>query len=219
MRRLDLSRRAFRTHHSTVPRLLRCNPCAGTHASLFLAIYGLGEDAKNLEHHGGANEGGVAAGIEGRRHLYDVAPDQIEALQTADHALRLGGRKAADLRCAGARGIGGVQSIYVEADINGAISNDAARFCNDPFDTEGDKFLDVDDAYADVARKFLVVEIIERAANPNLDRSLRVEQILLDGTSERRSMGIFLATEIAVAGVRVSVKMYHAHRSIAGNSA
>ena len=36
-------------------------------------------------------------GIEGRRHLDDIAADEVEPVERADHVLRLGGREAADL--------------------------------------------------------------------------------------------------------------------------
>src|SRR5262249_56886390 len=58
---------------------------------------GVGEEAEDLEHHGGADERGVAGGVEGRRDLDDVAADEVEALQAADQALRLARGEAADL--------------------------------------------------------------------------------------------------------------------------
>ena len=63
---------------------------------------GLGEDAEDLEHEGGADQGRVARGVEGRRHLDHIAADQVEAAQAADHLLGVEGRVAADLRRAGA---------------------------------------------------------------------------------------------------------------------
>src|SRR5882757_1874308 len=57
----------------------------------------LREQAEDLPHHRDADERGVAAHVEGRRDFDDVAADQVEPAQPAQHALSLVRGVAADL--------------------------------------------------------------------------------------------------------------------------
>ena len=68
-------------------------------------------------------------------------------------------------------------------------------------------------------RQVLLVGGIHRAAHADLDRPLGIDQALLDGAAERRAVGVFLAAEIAVAGVGMGVEMDQADRPLAGDRA
>ena len=117
-----------------------------------------------------------------------------------------------DLRRPRAGGIGGIEPVNIKADVGGTATHDSACLGNDPLDAEGEEFLYVNNPDAGVDGKFLVFHIVNRPPNADLDRSLRVKQAFLDGAPERRSMGKFVATEIAVVCVGMGIKMYHAHR-------
>ena len=182
-------------------------------------MHGRGQHAQDLEHHRGADQRGVAGWVERRRHLDDVAADEVETVEAADHALRLGRREAADLRRAGSRRIDRVEPVDVEADIDRAVADDPPRLGDHLIRAEPEEFLDMDDADAGVLGPILLVGRIHRAADADLDHPLRVDQPLLDGAAERRAMGIFLAAEIAVAGVGMGVEMHDPDRPLAGDRA
>src|SRR5215216_7272333 len=105
--------------HRSTRRSLAASLSAGLGSCIvgLAAVYGVGQDAENFKHQGAADDCGIAARIKGRRHLDDVTADQIEALQAADHALRLGRGEASYLRRARAGGIGGIEPVNIEADV------------------------------------------------------------------------------------------------------
>ena len=70
-----------------------------------------------------------------------------------------------------------------------------------------------------LSRPVLLVGRIHRAADADLDHPFRIDQPLLDGAAERRAVGVFLAAEIAVAGVGMGVEMNDADRPLAGDGA
>ena len=98
---------------------------------VFAAVHRRRQHAQDLEHDGRTDQRGVAGRIEGRRDLDDVAADEVEPVEAADHALRLGGREAADLRRAGARRVDRVEPVDIEADIGRAVADDAPRLGDD----------------------------------------------------------------------------------------
>jgi hypothetical protein len=55
-----------------------------------------------------------------------------------------------------------------------------------------------------------VLEIVDRAAQADLDGAAAIEKPLLDGTSKRRSVGQLEAAEIAVPKVGMGIEMHHA---------
>src|SRR5205823_5659648 len=126
---------------------------------------------------------------------------EVEPFERADHALRLGGREAADLGRAGARCIDRVEPVDIEADIGRTIAEDAFRFGHHRLRPEPEEFLDMDDADADALSPVLLVRGIHRAAHADLDHPLRVSEPFLDSAAERRPMRVFLAAEIAVGGI------------------
>src|SRR5262245_1703445 len=75
----------------------------------------LGKQAEDLPHYRDAYERGVAAHVERRRDLDDIAADQIEPAQAADHALRLMRCVTADFGRAGTGGVGRIEPVDVEA--------------------------------------------------------------------------------------------------------
>src|SRR6266540_1358474 len=147
----------------------------------------LREQAEDLPHHGDTDERGVAAHVEGRRDFHDVAADQIEPTQAAQYALRLVRGVAADLRRAGARRIGGIEAVDVEADIGRAVAHDAAGLGDHLVHAEVEILLDGDHPHALLDRPHVVVALVERAADADLDHALGVQKALLDGAAERRA--------------------------------
>src|SRR5260370_29639652 len=71
--------------------------------AVLAAMHRRGQHAEDLEHHRRADQRGVAARIERRRDLHDIAADEVEAFEAADHPLRLGRREATHFGWAGAR--------------------------------------------------------------------------------------------------------------------
>src|SRR5579862_8792002 len=97
------------------------------HGLLLAAMYRRGQHAEDLEHHRRTDEGGITRRVEGWRDLDDIAADEVEPGEAAQHLLRLGGRVAANLRGAGARRVDRVEPVDIEADIGRAIAGDAPR--------------------------------------------------------------------------------------------
>src|SRR5258706_6347056 len=91
------------------------------------------DDTEDLEHHGGADQRGRAARIEGWRDLDDVAADEVEAGKAAHHDLRLENAHAAAFRRAGTGRVDRVEPVDVEADIGRAVADDAPRLLDDCF--------------------------------------------------------------------------------------
>ena len=55
-----------------------------------------------------------------------MAADEVATAQSAQHALGVVGGVSADLRGAGAERVDRVEAIHVEADISGAVADDAS---------------------------------------------------------------------------------------------
>src|ERR1051326_5383572 len=157
--------------------------------AVLAAMHGGGQHAQDLENHRRADERRVARRIEGRRHLDDIAANEVEPVEQADHALRLGSGEAADFGCAGPRCVDRVEPVDIKADIGRAVADDLPRLFHDPLRAEPEEFLDMNDSDADALGPFLLVRRIHRAAHADLDHTLRVGESLLDGAAERRSAG------------------------------
>src|SRR5258708_32077757 len=67
----------------------RC--CRSTGNCEIFAKVPVRDQAENFEHHGGADQGGVSGLIVRRGNLYDIAADEIQSAQSAQHALRFPG--------------------------------------------------------------------------------------------------------------------------------
>src|SRR6185312_8786343 len=116
---------------------------------LFAPMHRRRQHAQDFPHHRRTDQRGIARRVEGRRHLDDIAADEVKPVEQAKHPLRLGGREAADLRRAGSRRVDRIEPVDIEADIGRAGADDTARLINDSFGAEAEKLLDMDDADAD----------------------------------------------------------------------
>ena len=128
----------------------------------------------------------------------------------AQHLLGLEGGEAADFRGAGAGRIGGVQHVDVEAHIGGSVADDPAGFRHDGLVALLHHLFDAHHADAHLLAPLEVVEVIHRAAQPDLDRALGVQHAFLDGAPEGRAVGVFEAAEIAVIKIGVGIEVDHA---------
>ena len=79
--------------------------------------------SENFIHHGRADQGCVAAGVEGRRDFDHIAAAYIEPAHTTDQGLALDGRKPADFGSAGARRVDRIKPIDID------LLTQAARDC------------------------------------------------------------------------------------------
>ena len=48
----------------------------------------VGDQAENLEHQGGAHQGGIAGLVVWRSDFHDIAADEVQSAKTAQQALR-----------------------------------------------------------------------------------------------------------------------------------
>src|SRR5215468_5672677 len=63
----------------------------------------------------------LTRGIKHRRDLAKVSPNQVFALQAADHHLRIAHRIAANFRHTCTHGIGCIEPVDVESDVGGTL--------------------------------------------------------------------------------------------------
>src|SRR4029077_3407063 len=153
-----------------------------------------------------------AADVEGRRQLHEIGSDELDAIEKAQHLLRLEGREAADLGRARSGRLRGIDSVDVEGQIGRKRPDDGARLIHHRFHAALLKLLDEDEPHAVRTREFDVLSVIGRASDADLYDALGIKQPLLDGAAEWRAMRVFEPTEIAVVEIRMAVEMNHADR-------
>ncbi len=139
-------------------------------------------------------------------------------MQPAYHHLRLEHGDAAAFRRPGAGRVDRIEPVDVEADIGGPVADDGARLLDDRLGPLVVEFLHVDDAHAAVMAEAPDIDIVDAAADTDLDRPLGIEQPLLHRPPERRAVMEFRA-EIIVAGVAMGIEMDHADRAVLGDGA
>lgn len=98
-----------------------------------LAGNGRTEDhqAQDLEEHLGAGMGCIGGRVVLRRHLDDVAADEIDALQPADQLQNLPRRQTSDFRRTGARRETRVEAVDIEGEIGRTVADDLLRLFDD----------------------------------------------------------------------------------------
>src|SRR5262249_23092735 len=169
--------------------------------------------AEEFEHQVRGQDGrDLARPVEERRHLDDVAADQLEACEPANQPLRLVAREAADFRRAGSRRERRIDGIDVERHVRRA--GDHASDCvDDPVDAARFRLIDVDHGDAVLAMEVEIVLAVHRAADSDLDEAAAVDDLLLDRAAERRAVKV-LAAEVLVPRVDVRVELDERERSV-----
>src|SRR5262249_14949188 len=144
-----------------------------------VAIDDARQHAEHLEQEIGACKSSIARGIVGRRHLHEVASDEVEAAAAADDLQRLRRGEAADLRRAGAGRIGGIEAVDVEAEIDRPAPHLLAYLGHERRQRLVPALLGLDDAEALAARPVEIVGSVAGGAQTDLHAALAVEQALL----------------------------------------
>src|SRR5262249_26695729 len=142
----------------------------------------------------------VAGRVGHRQHLADIAADDVEALQATDDDLGIAHAEASRFRDAGADAEHGVEAVDVEGDIGRSIAAYAARLLDHGLAPHLLEIVHRDDAHADVIAVLNIVIAEACAAQPDLDRSLRIDYLLFDQAAKRGRM-IDLAAEERIEGV------------------
>ena len=143
--------------------------------------------------------------VVGRRHLDHVHADESEVDQPAQDALHLPGGQPADLGRAGARRKGRIERIDIEAEIGGRLADDLDDALGDGRRAHLVDRLGVDDGDALFDGPVADV-LVDRRADADLDRAVRVDELGIDGVVEDRAVGVVLA-EVLRPGVDVGVEM------------
>ena len=60
----------------------------------------------------------------------------------------------------------------------------------------------------------MVIRIVDRASNADLDNGIGIEQLFFDSAPKRRSVRVGIVAEIGIVGVRVRVEMDHGDRPL-----
>src|SRR5439155_16307693 len=106
------------------------------------------------------------------------------ALQASDHHLRITHRESTDFRHAGAHGIGGIETIDVEADVSAAFAGDAVDLADNGIAPDLLMFIHGHDAETGIGAPFDIVLAEAAAAQADLDRSLGIDQSFFDAAPE-----------------------------------
>src|SRR6266536_1033005 len=175
---------------------------------------GLRQYAQKLEQDGDGGHAGDAARVEGRRDLDEIGSDEIEAPEIADQTLGFKRREAARLRRS--RRIDRIKRVNIEGEISGAAADDLSRLLGCPPPALVVELLNRNHAHAAAVAELPHFGDVEAAADPDLDRALRIDEPLLDRPSEWRAV-METRAEIVVAGIAVGIELHQAERSIFGN--
>src|SRR5215216_3935971 len=174
-----------------------------------------GDQAQKLVRHVRGQESRDLGRIVGRVHLHDVAADEIQPRQPPHELLRLAAREAPDLRRPGAGRECGVHEVHVEGYVGSGVSDPLVDTVDDLGYPEFPDRVGRDEVEAQLPGVVPVAHIVDRTPHPDLDRTLRQEEPLLDGAPEGRPVRVLLA-EVGVPGVWVAVELHEGQRSVHG---
>ena len=124
-----------------------------------------------------------------------------------------GARQPACLRRTRAGGVGRVEHVDVDADVDRPVAQPRAHPLDDVVDRGADEVTAVDRREAEPLRLVEVQARVERAAEPDVHRVLGVDQPLLGGAAERRPVRV-RRTEVGVPRVEVGVEVQHRDRAV-----
>src|SRR6266516_1491415 len=177
---------------------------------------GLRKHAQKFEQDSGCSDAGDAASVEWWRDLVQIGADEIEAPEIADQTLGFKRREAAGLRRSRSRRIDRIKRVDIEREISGAAADDLSRLLGCPPPALVVELLNRNHAHATVVAELPHFGDVEAAADPDLDRALRIDEPLLDRPAEWRAV-METRAEIVVTGIAVGIELNHAERSIFGN--
>src|SRR6266571_2516491 len=177
---------------------------------------GLRQYAQKLEQDGDGGHAGDATRVEGRRDLDEIGSHEIEAPEIADQTLGFKGREAARLRRPRSRRIDRIKRVNIEGEISGAAADDLSRLLGCPPPTLVVELLNRNHAHAAAVAELPHFGDVEAAADPDLDRALRIDESLLDRPPEWCAV-METRAEIVVAGIAVGIELHQAERPIFGN--
>lgn len=145
------------------------------------------------------------------RHLYQIAPNQVESFEAAHQIQNLRAREAANLRSARARGKGRIDDVNVESEVNRSIT----ELLQVPLNERNSlpmKLLRSDDLDMVVAREVEVFIRIHLPAQSNLECVPFGNESFFYGILHRGSMRM-RAPEVATPRVSVGVELNECNRS------
>ena len=162
---------------------------------------------------GGRHPGDLGV-VVGRGDLDDVAADHVRPAQPAQDLEHLPAGHAAGLGGPGAGGVGRVQHVDVQRDVERAVADALAQVRDDgvhpqPHDVGGG-----DDAEAEAGVVVEVLGAVERPAGADVAHGVRVEQALLERPAEGGAVGV-LGAEVGVPGVQVGVEVQQRDLAVA----
>ena len=151
--------------------------------------------------------------VVGRRHFDDVRSDQVEPLETAYQPEEFAARKAADLRRACRRGMGGVEDVDVDRDVERMVADGRPQLLDHVGDRARLERRTVHDGEPQFGVVVQIVGCVQRSTNADMRAVACDEQAFLGGTPKRRAVSQ-RGVEIRVPGVEVSVEVHQSHRTV-----
>src|SRR5215467_5040998 len=170
-----------------------------------------GHHADDLEHRVGGVDRSDSGRVEWRRHLADVAPDDVETAQGAEDHLAVADAQSAGLQRRGAGSVLGVEPVDVQRYVDRPRAQHAAHMTDHLLPAHLLVIVVGDNGEAQLPAAASVVSAELGAAKAELHDALGVEQALLGRAPEGRRVVDPRPVELVVR-VRVGDYLEHAQR-------
>ena len=162
----------------------------------------------------GKQRSDLARAVEQRIRLHHVGSDHVHRREGPQQGQRLPGGRPARLRRLNARGAGRVDEVEIEREIDRPGADPLCNARGGAGHSQFEHRVARDHLVAEVDRLADVVRPEERSAHADLDGGFRLDNALLDRSSERRAGGVELAPEVARPSVGVGIEVHERDRAV-----